>query len=112
MTDYEIADLALSTQEIFWQLSQLGQGSTERIYDLLQEFGNLLFGYLMVSYFVGAQLTRVQTAILTVLYPFWQVRVALAINAIMTNAVIILGEMKKISPDIDPAIPSIEATYT
>lgn len=112
MTEYEIADLALSTQEIFWQQMQLGQGSLERVYDLLQQFGNLLFGYLIVSYFVGAQLTRVQAAILTVLYLFWQVRVGIAINAVATNANFILVEMEKISPEFDPATPSIVGVYT
>ena len=112
MTEYEIADLALSTQEIFWQQMQFGQGSLEQVYDLLQQFGNLLFGYLIVSYFVGAQLTRVQAAILTVLYLFWQVRVGIAINAVATNANFILVEMEKISPEFDPATPSIVGVYT
>ena len=31
MTEYEIADLALSTQAIFWQQMQVGQGHTEGV---------------------------------------------------------------------------------
>ena len=112
MTEYEIADLALSTQEIFWQQLQVAQGSSERVFSLIQQFGNLLFGYLIVSYFVGAQLTRVQSVILTALYLFWQLRVGVAINAVAINAKFIVAELRNISPELELAIPSILGVYT
>jgi hypothetical protein len=107
MTEYEIADLAISTQAIFWQQWEVAQGIAGRGLDLVQAFGNLLFGYLIVAYFVGAQLTKVQLAILNALYLIWQVRIFLLIYGAFTNAHTILGEMRKISPDYDPATPSM-----
>jgi hypothetical protein len=112
MTEYEIADLAVSTQAIFWQQWQVVQGIADRAVALVQAFGNLLFGYLIVAYFVGGQLTRVQSAILTALYLFWQVRICGQLYGIWINGNIVLGEMRKISPDHDPAVPSILGVLT
>jgi uncharacterized transporter YbjL len=112
MTEYEIADLAVSTQEIFFQQWELGLGMGDRAFDLVQQFGNLLFGYLIVAYFVGAQLTRVQSAILTALYLFWQVRLCLLLYGVGINGNILLGEMRKISPDFDPSVASVLAAIT
>jgi hypothetical protein len=111
MTEYEIADLALSTQAIFWQQFQVGQGHMERIFDFFQQFGTVLFGYLIVSYFIGAQLTRVQAAILTTLYLFWLFRLVTVFNFIWIAAQNTLGEMRKISPDYSPAVPSVWGVY-
>ena len=107
MTEYEIADLAVSTQAIFWQQWQVGQGAADRLFDLIQQFGNLLFGYLIVAYFVGAQLTRVQSAILTTLYLVWQFRICLMLYGIGINGRIFFEEMRKISPELTPPMPSI-----
>ena len=106
MTEYEVADLAVSTQAIFWQQAQVAQDYLERIFDVLTQFGTLLFGYLIVAYFVGAQLTRVQVAILTAFYLFWIVRLGVVLNMVVVLSQFTLGEMKKISPDFDPALPS------
>jgi hypothetical protein len=111
MTEYEVADLALSTQSIFWQQFQVGQGHMERIFDFFQQFGTVLFGYLIVSYFIGAQLTRVQAAILTTLYLFWLFRLVTVFNFIWIAAQNTLGEMRKISPDYSPAVPSVWGVY-
>ena len=107
MTEYEIADLALSTQAILWQQLQMAQGMADRISNFVQSFSNLLFGYLIVSYFVGAQLTRVQSAILTALYLFWQVRLGVAIYAVVINSKSVLREIRKNSPDLDLAVPAL-----
>ena len=112
MTEYEIADLAISTQAIFWQQAEVGQGHMERIFDCFQQFGTLLFGYLIVAYFVGAQLTKVQAVILTTLYLFWLVRLVFAFNLISTFAQTTLDEMKNISPDFSPVIPSVWGMYS
>jgi hypothetical protein len=112
MTEYEIADLALSTQAIFWQQMQVGQGHMERIFDCFQQFGQLLFGYLIVASFIGAKLTRVQAAILIALYLFWLVRLAIVFNLVWITAQNTLGELRKISPDYNPVVPSIWGVYS
>ncbi len=111
MTEYEIADLAVSTQELFIQQWQLGQGAAERVFDLTQQFGNLLFGYLIVAYFVGAKLTKVQLAILNVLYLIWQLRIFVTLSIVSGNADILLGEMRKISPELTPDAPSVSSAF-
>ena len=113
MTDYEIADLAVSTQAVFFQQLELAQGMGDRALALVQQFGNLLFGYLIVAYFVGASLTRVQTAILTTLYLAWQARVSAMLYGISANGAVILEEMAETSPDTTLALtaPSLMPTY-
>ena len=107
MTEYEIADLAVSTQELVIQQWQLAQGMAERAFDVIQQSGNLLFGYLIVAYFVGAQLTRVQLAILNVLYLIWQLRLFFTLSIVGGNANILLGEMRINSPELVPDGPSL-----
>ena len=112
MTEYEIADLAVSTHANFLQQLELAQGLGERGFDLVQQFGNLLFGYLIVFYFIGAELTRVQSVILTALYLFWQVRLAALLYGMSINWDILRADMSKISPDINLATPSLFWVYT
>ena len=109
MTEYVIADLAVSTQELVIQQWQLAQGMAERAFDIIQQFGNLLFGYLIVAYFVGAQLTRVQLAILNVLYLTWQLRLFFTLSIVGGNANILLGEIRTNSPELVPDGPSLLA---
>jgi hypothetical protein len=111
MTEYEVADLALSTQAIYWQQFQVAQSHMERVFDFFQQFGTVLFGYLIVAYLVGAKLTRVQAAILTTLYLFWIFRLVAVLNFIWTAAQNTLDEMRKISPDFNPGTPSIWGVY-
>lgn len=111
MTEYEIADLAVSTQELYWQQAQALQGIMDHTFNTLEYFGTLLFGYLMVAYFIGAQLTRVQVVILTTLYLFWVVRLGIVLNVVLISGQIIIGEMGKISPDLIPTIPSLWGPY-
>jgi hypothetical protein len=68
MTEYEIADLALSTQEGFRQQVGLVQEQASLALSSLSVYFSLIFGYLLVAYFVGANLTRAQNVILTLLY--------------------------------------------
>jgi len=111
MTEYEIADLAVSTQAIFFQQWEVAQGIAERVFDLLQQFGNLLFGYLIVAYFVGAKLTKVQLAILNVLYLIWQLRIVFTLRILSANGNILLGEMRIISPELTPDVPSVSSAF-
>jgi hypothetical protein len=68
MTEYEIADLALSTQEGIRQHVSLVQAQASLALTSLSVYFSLLFGYLLVAYFVGANLTWAQNGILTLLY--------------------------------------------
>jgi hypothetical protein len=77
----------------------------------LEYFGTLLFGYLMAAYFIGAKLTRVQVGIFTTLYLFWVVRLGVVLNIVLISSRITIGEMRKISPDLLLAIPSIWGPY-
>ena len=85
---------------------QVLQGSLDQAVNILEVFGTLLFGYLMVAYFIGAQLTRVQVGILTTLYLFWVVRLGIVLNVITIGSQTIIGELRKISPDLILDIPS------
>jgi hypothetical protein len=68
MTEYEIADLALSTQEGIREHVSLLQAQAGLMLTSLSVYFSLIFGYLLVAYFVGANLTRAQNVMLTVLY--------------------------------------------
>jgi hypothetical protein len=68
MTEYEIADLALSTQEGLRQQVGLVQEQASLAISSLSVYFSLIFGYLLAAYFVGANLTRAQSVILTLLY--------------------------------------------
>jgi len=107
MTEYEIADLAVSTQELFFQQRELAQGMAERAFHVTQQIGNLLFGYLIVAYLVGAKLTKVQVAILNALYLSWQLNSFRSLSILNTNAGVLLEKMAEISPELTPNIPSL-----
>ena len=68
MTEYEIADLALSTQEGIRRQVGLVQEQASRALSSLSVYFSLIFGYLLAAYFVVANLTRAQNVILTLLY--------------------------------------------
>ena len=68
MTEYEIADLALSTQEGIRQQVGLVQEQASLALSSLSVYFSLIFGYLLAAYFVGVNLTRAQNVILTLLY--------------------------------------------
>jgi hypothetical protein len=68
MTEYEIADLALSTQEGIREHGSLLQAQVSLALSSLSVYFSLIFGYLLAAYFVGANLTRAQSVILTLLY--------------------------------------------
>jgi len=82
------------------------QGILDQVFNTLEYFGTLLFGYLMVAYFIGEKLTRVQVGILTMLYLFWVVRIGIVLNVITIGSQTIIGELRKNSPDLILDIPS------
>jgi hypothetical protein len=103
MTEYEIADLALSTQEVIQQQAGLVLETAGLALTSLSVYFTLIFGYLIVAYFIGANLTRAQNAILTLLY----------LSIVILNRVAFLGiqqagkalhlDLKELRPDATPA---------
>jgi hypothetical protein len=68
MTEYEIADLAISNTAVIQTQASILQASGGMIIDNLTLFYSLVFGYLLAAYIIGQKLTKIQTVILTVLY--------------------------------------------
>jgi hypothetical protein len=68
MTEYEIADLAVSNAGLLQDLNSLIQGQASLIIDNLTLYYSLVFGYLLAAYAIGRKLTTVQALILTILY--------------------------------------------
>ena len=68
MTEFEIAQLEFMQAERSANLLNLVQTQGSLIQSDATFFTTLLFGYLLVAYFIGASLTRVQVIILNVLY--------------------------------------------
>ena len=68
MTEFEIAQLEFMQAERSANLLNLVQTQVSLIQIDATFFTTLLFGYLLVAYFIGASLTRVQVIILNVLY--------------------------------------------
>jgi hypothetical protein len=104
MTEYEIAELAMSTQELFWQQMQVAQGFAELAGSFFERYMTVMFGYLIVAHLIGARLTRVQAGILTALYLFWLARLATGVNVTTSRMLDTLDTMKILQPDL--AIPS------
>lgn len=68
MTEYEIADLALSGAELIKTQSAINLNQGSLIVENLTLFYSLLFGYLLAAYAAGKKLSTMQAAILTGLY--------------------------------------------
>ena len=72
MTEYEIADLALSREFYLQDLVSLMFTVLSSRGDLAQQFMTVLFAYITAAYFIGARLDRRQMWIFSTLYVFWQ----------------------------------------
>ena len=68
MTEFEIAQLEFMQAERNANLLNLVQTQGSIIQSDATQFTTLLFGYLLVAYFIGSNLTRIQVIILNVLY--------------------------------------------
>jgi hypothetical protein len=68
MTEYEIADLALSNAEAIRSQIALMQEQSLVNNTRLNLFYTFLFGYLITAYVVGAALTKIQVSLLNLLY--------------------------------------------
>jgi hypothetical protein len=111
MTEYEIADLAVATQAIYWQQAEVALGSMELVISVLERFMTLLSGFLLVAYFLGSKLTRVQVGILTALYLFWLSRMVATLDILVVSGNATLGEMRKIAPELVRDTPPILPLY-
>jgi hypothetical protein len=99
MTEYEIADLALSTQEGIRQQVGLVQGQASIALASLSVYFSLIFGYLLVAYFVGANLTPAQNVILTLLYLSTIILNRSAFLAIQLGGAILNKGLMELNPD-------------
>jgi len=72
MTEYEIADLAASRAFEIQGGVSLFQTAVTMLTDLIQQYVNILFAYIIAAYFIGANLGRRQLWVLTSLYVLFQ----------------------------------------
>jgi hypothetical protein len=103
MTEYEIADLALSTQEGIRQQVDLVLETASIALTSLSVYFTLIFGYLIVAYFIGASLTRVQNAILTLLYVSIVILNRIAFLGIQQAGKVLHLGLMELSPDATQA---------
>ena len=73
MTEYEIADLAVSNQAYIQDITANFQSMIDSQGSMTQQFMTVLFAYLAAAYFIGATLSRKQVWIFSILYLAWQV---------------------------------------
>jgi hypothetical protein len=72
MTEYEIADLAASKAFQLQGGVSLFQTGISMMTDIIQQYMNILFAYIIAAYFIGANLSRRQVWVLTTLYVMFQ----------------------------------------
>jgi hypothetical protein len=72
MTEYEIADLAISKGLEIQELTANYQAMLDSRGTLTQQFMTVLFAYLAAAHFIGATLNRKQAWIFSILYFVWQ----------------------------------------
>jgi hypothetical protein len=79
MTEYEIADLAASKAFQLQGGVSLFQTAISMVTDIIQQYMNILFAYIIAAYFIGANLSRRQVWVLTTLYGMFQTWMIVAI---------------------------------
>ena len=102
MTEYEIADLALSTQEGIRQQVSLVQAQASVALSSVAGFTSVLFGYLIVAYFVGANLTKAQSVAMTLLYLFFMIINRAQFVGIMLGGQNLHKGLMEINPNATP----------
>jgi hypothetical protein len=70
MSEYEAAALVFMQAERLANMGSLMQGNQSIIQSEAANFTTYLTGYLLIAYFIGANLTKIQVSILNVLYLF------------------------------------------
>jgi hypothetical protein len=79
MTEYEIADLAVSGSFRIQGQVALFQTQVSSVGEGIQQFMTILFSYMAAAYFVGMNLSRKQAWIFTVIYVMWQLWAIVAV---------------------------------
>jgi hypothetical protein len=79
MTEYEIADLAASKAFQLQGQVSLFQTAISMMTDIVLQYMNILFAYMIAAYFIGANLGRRQVWVLTTLYVLFQTWMIVAI---------------------------------
>jgi hypothetical protein len=72
MTEYEIADLAISKGAYIQDITANFQSMIDSQGSITQQFMTVLFAYLAAAYFIGATLSKRQVWIFSILYFAWQ----------------------------------------
>jgi hypothetical protein len=85
----------MTEAELIESISTLTEGAGDSVTLYL----TTVSAYLLVAYFVGADLDRLQTTIISVLFLFFAVAFVFAIQASLVNMVSIGNELKVIRPD-------------
>ena len=113
MTEYEIADLAMSRQMEIQGLSALFMAQIDSQHDVVQQFMTVLFGFLAAAHFIGSKLSRPQVLLFSSLYVAWQIW-AIFIHAIRSiglentlEAMIKIGAINPAAEATTDALPSI-----
>ena len=96
MTEYEIADLAMSRQLEIQGLGDNLMTMIGLVADAITQYMSVLFAYIGVAYFVGAKLSRVQLWIFTVLYVFWQLLTVSAIGFRAVSGALMAGRLEEL----------------
>lgn len=92
MTEFESAQLVYIQAEREANLLSLIHSQAELIQNDATQFTTLLFGYLLVAYFIGAHLTRAQVIILNILY---SVSIGATMFQMTSSAFIALGFLER-----------------
>lgn len=92
MTEFELVQLEFMHSERAVNLLELLQAQGALMQTDSLGFSTLLFGYLLVAYFIGANLTRVQVLIFSVLYIC---SIGAVIFQLFANAYTAMGFLKR-----------------
>lgn len=93
MSEYELGEMLYNSCGSIWEGSQM--------------YFTLVSAYLVVSYLVGHQLTRVQNIIVTLLYLVWVISI---VDAQRTESMVNLGLTNELQPRHSIMIPEQVAT--
>jgi len=100
MNEYELADLATQQQAVFWQMWSLAEALTDKANVYVERLMTLMFGYLAVAYFAGANLTRGQTLVFTLLYLVWTIGLLASMREASQDVLVVAQQMKTLDPQL------------
>jgi hypothetical protein len=113
MTEYEIADLAASKAFELQGVIALFQTAISMMTDIVLQYMNILFAYMIAAYFIGPNLGRKQVWVLTTLYVLfqtWMIVVILGRGYLIGQIVEGLQELQGSSPVLEGLPLAIRTT--